>query len=98
MFVSPAERLETVPYNRHYKLAEKVDIVGTVPPNSPKSGAFGDRALQPRCSCPPLAGVQGVVTLRLPKGCPAERLGTVPYSLVAHCSLLVAFPFSSLIS
>ena len=23
-------------------------------PNSPKSGAFGDRALQPRCSCPPL--------------------------------------------
>jgi len=27
----PAERLETVPYNRHYMLAEKVDIVGTVP-------------------------------------------------------------------
>jgi len=50
----------------------------------PKSGAFGDRALQPHRSCPPLAGVQGVVTLSLSKGCPAERLETVPYNLVAH--------------
>jgi hypothetical protein len=32
-----------------------------------------------RCFCPPLAG-QGVVTLSLSKGCPAERLGTVPYN------------------
>ena len=28
---SPTERFKTVPYNSHYKLAEKVDIVGTVP-------------------------------------------------------------------
>ena len=46
----------------------------------PKSGAFGDRALQPHRSCPPLAGVQGEVTLSLSKGCPAERLETVPYN------------------
>ena len=50
----------------------------------PESGALGDRTLQPHCSCPPLAGVQGVVTLSLSKGCPAERLETVPYNLVAH--------------
>ena len=75
----PPERLETVPYNRHYKLAEKVDIVGTVPPNSPKSGAFGDRALQPRCSCPPLAGVQGVVA-HLLCGALGDR------ALQPHCS------------
>ena len=49
-----SERLQTVPY-RLYKFAEELDIVGTVPrcrdcsPNSPKSGAFRDRALQPRC-------------------------------------------------
>ena len=122
-------------------------------PNSPKSGAFGDRALQPHCSrlsfhslliarcsptlrrvrgprpttslpsplfsliarCSLLAhltarsgtapynliarvprwrGGQGEVTLSLSKGCPAERLKTVPYSLIAHCSLLIAHCYS----
>jgi len=40
--------------------------------NNPKSGAFGDRALQPIVH-------------------PAERLGTVPYSLIARCCLSLAF-------
>ena len=54
--------------------------------------------------------MQGEVTLSLSKGCSPERLGTVPYNLVArvplwrgqgevtHCSSLVAFPFSLLVN
>jgi len=49
-------------------------------PQEAPCGALGDRALQPHCSCPPLAGVQGVVTLSLSKGCPPERFETVPYN------------------
>ena len=53
-------------------------------PNSPKNGALGDRALQHRPTSllsPAGGGGQGVVTLSLSKGCPAERLETVPYNL-----------------
>ncbi len=41
LFVNPAERLKTAPYNSHYKLAEKVDIVGTVPRTVRKAARSG---------------------------------------------------------
>ena len=54
----------------------------------PPYGAFGDRALQPHCSCPPLAGGAGGGHPELVEGLPC---GTVENrSLQPHCSLLVA--------
>ena len=49
LLVNPPERLETVPYSRYYMLAMLglFPDVGTVPRTVRKSGAFGDRALQP---------------------------------------------------
>ena len=90
LFVNPAERLGTVPYSLVARCSSPLVV-------RQPCGTVGNRSLQPRCSLlvSPSGGGRGEVTrcsllVAFPFLLfinPAERLGTVPYNLVARVPL-----------
>ena len=88
MFINPAERLGTVPYNLVARCSLLVSTPLSLFVNPPER-----LGTAPCCrDCSPnspkrKAARSGTAPYSLVN--PAERLGTVPYSLVARCSSLV---------